>query len=125
MRLCQLLPLLCAALSTQHSIGAVAHQRPSMDASLNAHCPMLLGWLECLLAQKGINDDEIFLRMQDLLAEAMAEGLSVQGALNALSLGAVRLYLRNDIGNPFVRAAASVLFCQSGQSCRTKPEPGC
>ena len=73
----------------------------------------------------GINDDDIFLRMQDLLAEAMAEGLSIGGALNALSLGAVRLYLRNDIGNPFVRAAASVLFCQSGQSCRTKPEPGC
>ena len=55
----------------------------------------------------GINDDDIFLRMQDLLAEAMAEGLSVHGALNALSLSAVRLYLRNDIGNPFVRATAS------------------
>ena len=81
--------------------------------------------LACLLCFSGINDDEIFLRMQDLLAEAMAEGLSVQGALNALSLGAVRLYLRNDIGNPFVRATASVFFCQSGQSCRTKPEPGC
>ena len=93
-----------------------------MDASLNAHSQCC--WA-CLLACAGINDDEIFLRMQDLLAEAMAEGLSVQGALNALSLGAVRLYLRNDIGNPFVRAAASVLFCQSGQSCRTKPEPGC
>lgn len=52
-------------------------------------------------AEVGINDDEIFLRLQDLIAEALADGLSVQGALNALSLGAVRLYLRNDIGNPF------------------------
>ena len=57
-----------------------------------------------------MNDDDIFLRMQDLLAEAMAEGLSMQGALNALSLGAVRLYLRNDIGNPFVRATASAFL---------------
>eukprot|EP01045_Picozoa_sp_COSAG04_P026066 COSAG04_NODE_3544_length_2721_cov_2.400076_3_plen_102_part_00 len=69
----------------------------------------------------GINDDDIFLRMQDLLAEAMAEGLSVQGALNALSLGAVRLYLRNDIGNPFVRATASVSFVKVGSLVGQSP----
>ena len=65
--------------------------------------------------------------MQDLLAEAMAEGLSMQGALNALSLGAVRLYLRNDIGNPFVRATASVSFVKvgslGGQSPSLHAEP--
>ena len=59
--------------------------------------------------------------MQDLLAEAMAEGLSVQGALNALSLGAVRLYLRNDIGNPFVRATASVFFVKVGSLVGQSP----
>jgi hypothetical protein len=52
-------------------------------------------------AEAGITDDEIFCRQQDLLAEALSDGLSVHGALNALSLSAVRLYLRNDIGNPF------------------------
>ncbi len=59
--------------------------------------------------------------MQDLLAEAMAEGLSVPGALNALSLGAVRLYLRNDIGNPFVRATASAFLVKVGSLVGQSP----
>ena len=43
---------------------------------------------------------EDFSRIAPTLAEALAGGLSMQGALHALSLGAATLQLRSDYGNP-------------------------
>ena len=47
----------------------------------------------------GACDD--FAGIPDMLAEALAGGLSLEGAGEALSIGASRLYLRSDYGNPF------------------------
>jgi len=49
---------------------------------------------------KFMTDDEIFDRLAVKLAEAMAAGMSLDGAVNATSLAAVRLFLRNSVGNP-------------------------
>ena len=47
----------------------------------------------------GACDD--FKGIPDMLAEALTEGLSLEAAGEALSIGAARLYLRSDYGNPF------------------------
>ncbi len=47
----------------------------------------------------GACDD--FAGIADMLAEALTQGLSLEGAGEALSIGAALLYLRSDYGNPF------------------------
>ena len=42
-----------------------------------------------------------FAEIPDMLAEALTQGLSLEGAGEALSIGATLLYLRSDYGNPF------------------------
>ena len=49
---------------------------------------------------KYMTDDEVFDRLAVKLGEAMAQGMSLDGALMATSLAAVRLFLRNNVGNP-------------------------
>merc|ERR550514_1912725 len=46
-----------------------------------------------------MTDDQIFERLAVKLGEAMAAGMSLDGALSATSLAAVRLYLRQNAGN--------------------------
>lgn len=47
-----------------------------------------------------MTDDQVFDRLAVKLGEAMGAGMSLHGALMALSLSAVRLFLRNSVGNP-------------------------
>merc|ERR1719326_243401 len=47
-----------------------------------------------------MSDDEVTGRVGPLIAEAVAVGMSVEGALNALSMAAARLMLRTTIANP-------------------------
>ncbi len=49
----------------------------------------------CLLAGLAV-----FKAVPDLMASALESGMPVEAALDGLSLGAVRLYLRSEIANP-------------------------
>ena len=49
----------------------------------------------CLLAGLAV-----FKAVPDLMASALDSGMPVEAALDGLSLGAVRLYLRSEIANP-------------------------
>ena len=42
----------------------------------------------------------MFKAVPDLMASALESGMPVEAALDGLSLGAVRLYLRSEIANP-------------------------
>lgn len=42
----------------------------------------------------------VYKAVPDVLSAVLKDGLSVEAALDGLSLGAVRLYLRSEIGNP-------------------------
>ena len=44
---------------------------------------------------------EVFAEIPAMLARALADGLSLEGAGEAISIGAALLYLRSDYGNPF------------------------
>ena len=53
----------------------------------------MMAW--CLLAGLAV-----FKAVPDLMAAALESGMPVEAALDGLSLGAVRLYLRSEIANP-------------------------
>ena len=53
----------------------------------------MMAW--CLLAGLAV-----FKAVPDLMASALESGMPVEAALDGLSLGAVRLYLRSEIANP-------------------------
>ena len=57
------------------------------------------GWVGTLGERIGACND--FDAIPDMLAEALVQGLSLEGAGEALSIGAALLYLRSDYGNPF------------------------
>merc|ERR1719174_2281094 len=47
-----------------------------------------------------MTDDEITSRVAVAMGEAMAKGMSLEGALNGLSVAAARLMMRTTISNP-------------------------
>ena len=69
------------------------------DVEIAAADEAQVEWVGGLGERIGACDD--FDAIPHMLAEALAQGLSLEGAGEALSIGATHLYLRSDYGNPF------------------------
>ena len=69
------------------------------DVEIAAADEAQVEWVGGLGERIGACDD--FDAIPHMLAEALAQGLSLEGAGEALSIGVTHLYLRSDYGNPF------------------------